>query len=1010
MKSKLHVVILIALIAALALPARAAQAAGGDPEAKGVKCPSRVAVTVVALQPAPFAEYARLAAQARPQVVAVASPVAGVLSEIRVSEGSLVDAGQDLAVLNAGMEAKLKALADDAAKKKKILTARQNWKEKSEKAIQAAERDYQAALALLEEGKARAGRAVQAPLAGIVRLKAETGAALEAGTLLFEIVDPLRLRLEAETAAQEGLYAVGEALEARAEGVDGVFAAEVTAVGDNKVSLLLDNRERQLEEGAVVSCAKLKARHEQALLVPAAAILQDSLGDFVYVAEKKSARKAYVTVSAREEGKAMIEKGLSAGAQVIVSGLDCLADNKKIRVASAAEAAGKQAQAELKAQPVAAGAAMADAEKAKAEKEAKAAAAQAMKDQEKKAKADAAAAAKAKKEAQAAEARAMKDEEKKAKAEATAAAKARKEAEKKAKADAAAAAKAAACPKRVEVRTETAAPALFRAYNYFKAQALAEDIPVSVPQAGWIYALAVSEGTPVQAGADLFTLVTGGSDKTAALRREVERKAKVLADRREAKAATRSVQAAERDLQKAISLLEKDIAPYMLKVSAPVAGVVKNLQAAMGADVAAAAPLLALSSESSLLITLPLPTAGEPGFAEGETLAVQPVGREDALAAQVIAVGGDGAVLRLDNRDGRLKAGSQVIVRKLSLEQADALTAPSQAVLKDSLGDFVYAMEKKKARKLYVGVGPSEAGRVLIEKGLAAGAQLIVSGFECLNDKKAVRAAAEPERAAAGREEFIAYLEANREALGFERYEAVDWKGQPAVRIYSGRDTQKKLLEALPRFAVSGTTFELADGQVVSTVAFAGPQAPAKPETPAAPEAVPAVKAPRLRIGLHGDFFLMLDANFKDTYGSLLGFGGELSYRFAPKMDFWVSGGMAGKKATPEWSSDEMSFSLIPLSAAVRYFLGGKGKLSPYVGAGANVFLVKDENPIADIQETLIGFHALGGCYYSLGRKLSAQLTAKFNVVSKDVVPDSDLDDPLSLMGLQLMLGVSYAL
>lgn len=1003
MKNTVRLMIGILVLLALALPARSA-ASGNDAEAAKAKCPSRVAVTVEALQPAAFTETAWLAGTARAEAIVVASPVAGTLSEVRVSEGSLVDAGQELALLNAELLAGLKELESEAARRKKILTARQNWKEKSERAIQVAERDYQAALAKLEEAKALAGRAVTSPLAGIVRLKSEAGAAVEAGAPLFEIVDPLHLRVEAET-ADAGLFTVGETLDAKAEGVDDVFAAEVVAVGDGKVALRLDNGARRLEDGAAVTCGKLKASHEQALLVPLAAVQQDGLGDYVYVAEKKNARKAYVTIAAREAGKAMIGKGIDAGALVIVSGFDCLADKKGIRVVNAAAQAVKQAEADRKAQI----------------------------EKEKKAQAEAVAAEKARleqeKQAQAAEAKAKKEEERQAKADADAAARAQKEQERKAKAEAAAAAKAekkaqaaaakagketgkkapaaAACPKRVDVQTEQVAAGLFRAYGYFKAQALPEEAAVAAPEAGWVYSLSVSEGAQVELGGELLVLVVGGSEKTAGLRQDVERKAKVLADRREANAGQRSIQAAERDLQRAKALLEKDIAPYARTLTAPLAGVVKGLQAVAGADVVAAAPLLSLATESSLLITLALPTARELGFEEEQTLDVQPVGQELMLAAQVVSVDENGAVLRLDNREGKVQAGVQVIVRKLSSEHADAVTAPSQAVLNDSMGDFVYLAEKKKARKVYVGVGPSEAGRTLIEKGLAAGSQLIVSGFECLGDKKRVRVVT-PEaarEAAGGRDEFLAFLEANRAGLGIERFEALEWKGQPAVRIRSGREAQKKLLEALPRFAVSGTTFELEGEQVVSTVTFAAPAAPAKPaEVPVAAE-----KAPRLRIGVHGSYFLMLDSNFKETYGGLMGFGGELSYRFAQKMDFWVSGGMAGKKATPEWSSDEMKFSLIPLAAAVRYYLGGKGKLSPYAGAGVNVFLVEDQNPIVDIKETLIGFHALGGFYYGLSSKLSAQFTAKFNIASKDVVPESDLDDPLSLMGLELRLGVSYA-
>ncbi len=46
-------------------------------------------------------EY-QFSGQGQAEIVAVKSPVGGMLSEFKVNEGSLVDAGQDLAVLNAG--------------------------------------------------------------------------------------------------------------------------------------------------------------------------------------------------------------------------------------------------------------------------------------------------------------------------------------------------------------------------------------------------------------------------------------------------------------------------------------------------------------------------------------------------------------------------------------------------------------------------------------------------------------------------------------------------------------------------------------------------------------------------------------------------------------------------------------------------------------------------------------------------------------------------------------------
>jgi opacity protein-like surface antigen len=168
----------------------------------------------------------------------------------------------------------------------------------------------------------------------------------------------------------------------------------------------------------------------------------------------------------------------------------------------------------------------------------------------------------------------------------------------------------------------------------------------------------------------------------------------------------------------------------------------------------------------------------------------------------------------------------------------------------------------------------------------------------------------------------------------------------------------------------------------------------------------------RLKIGVFGTYYLMQGKNFKDTYGQLAGFGGELSFRFSPKIDFWVSGGMANKKALFDFAgvSYEMQFKLIPLAAAIRYYLLDKGKLSAFVGAGANAFMVKDFSPTGDIKTTAVGFHALGGFYYNLSKKISAQFTAKYNMVKKDLFPESTLDDKLDLSGLALMFGFGYTL
>ena len=235
---------------------------------KKTECPKKVAVVLETVKPAVFLEY-QFSGQGQAEIVVVKSPVSGVLSEIKVSEGSLVDAGQDLVVLNAGMSEEIKKLAADAAKAKKILTVRQNWKVKNEKAIQAAAKDYQKALDLLNEKKAQANQIVKAPLAGIVHLIVAVGSEMAADAPLLEITNPQQMVFQISlTPADKGLIAVGDKFVGTTDGFSGKVAAEVIAVSNAQATLRVNNDENQVKEGVTFTFVKPEAEHADAIVIP----------------------------------------------------------------------------------------------------------------------------------------------------------------------------------------------------------------------------------------------------------------------------------------------------------------------------------------------------------------------------------------------------------------------------------------------------------------------------------------------------------------------------------------------------------------------------------------------------------------------------------------------------------------------------------------------------------------------------------------------------------------------
>jgi multidrug efflux pump subunit AcrA (membrane-fusion protein)/outer membrane protein W len=331
----------------------------------GINCPEKLAVLVQTVKTEVFLEY-QFSGQGHAEIVAVKSPVSGVLSEIKVSEGSLVDAGQELVVLNSGLSEEIKKLTAEAAKAKNILTTRQNWKVKNEKAVQSAVTAYQKALSLLNTKKAQTNQIVKAPLAGIVHLVMAVGSETAVDAVLLEISNPRQmLFLFSLTDSDKGLLTVGDKLIGTTEGSSSEVAAEVFAVNESQAVFGVNNSENQVKEGVIFTFKKPEAVHLDAIVIPTFAIQHDSLGDFVYVAEKKKARKLYVTLGKSRAGKTtvlkgmstettlvgrsgedktMVLKGLTVDTPLIISGFECLSDGKKIRILNQEELAKVKAE------------------------------------------------------------------------------------------------------------------------------------------------------------------------------------------------------------------------------------------------------------------------------------------------------------------------------------------------------------------------------------------------------------------------------------------------------------------------------------------------------------------------------------------------------------------------------------------------------------------------------------------------------------------------------------------
>jgi opacity protein-like surface antigen len=253
-----------------------------------------------------------------------------------------------------------------------------------------------------------------------------------------------------------------------------------------------------------------------------------------------------------------------------------------------------------------------------------------------------------------------------------------------------------------------------------------------------------------------------------------------------------------------------------------------------------------------------------------------------------------------------------------------------------------------------------------------------------------------------GAADFIKYLEDNKETLQYEKVDQKQKEDKILVTIYCSLETQKKLLDILDQFAVLEFRIEMAGvNRVVATTVFQG-------------EAI--VKTGhgfslknKIKTGVAGVYYYAMDKNIDGLYGRLFGGSVDFAYRFVPKADFWLSAAYVTRSATPDWTTETLKLTLFPFSGAFRYHIMEKGKWDVYLGAGVNYYLIREINPVEDIKTTALGFCALGGSYFKLSPKLSAQAMLKYNMISKDVYPNITEDNKLDLGGLELRLGVAFS-
>lgn len=118
-----------------------------------------------------------------------------------------------------------------------------------------------------------------------------------------------------------------------------------TTTGTIHLKAQFPNADEALWPGQSLNAHLILSTHEDAVTVPAQTVMEGPNGPYVYVLNNDIAKRRGVTVSATQNGFAVIAKGLNAGEQVVVDGQYRLTDGSKIRIAAPqATSSAEQAQ------------------------------------------------------------------------------------------------------------------------------------------------------------------------------------------------------------------------------------------------------------------------------------------------------------------------------------------------------------------------------------------------------------------------------------------------------------------------------------------------------------------------------------------------------------------------------------------------------------------------------------------------------------------------------------------
>jgi membrane fusion protein (multidrug efflux system) len=295
-----------------------------------------------------FSDYLSLTGTIEPnEVVELRAEVSGLIEEINFQEGTHVNAGQVLLRINdKELQAQLaqaetkNALAKENERRAKLLLEKEAI---SQEEYDVASADYRTTDSQVQLIKAQIDKTVlRAPFAGMIGLrKISKGGYITPTSDIAQLVNTSQLKVDFSVPEK---YATkvkkGRPVSISVQNDTVLHAAYVYAIEPIleastrtlRVRAMIDNSKENLIPGLFVNIVFPMDQLEDAILIPAEALIPVQNGKTVFVMKDGKAREILVESGARTNDDVLITKGLFIGDTVLTSGVMSLREGSSVNV------------------------------------------------------------------------------------------------------------------------------------------------------------------------------------------------------------------------------------------------------------------------------------------------------------------------------------------------------------------------------------------------------------------------------------------------------------------------------------------------------------------------------------------------------------------------------------------------------------------------------------------------------------------------------------------------------